>query len=36
LEEFEGQRFKRIDHLKYLIDQGILGTDLRYRVGSGG
>lgn len=35
LEEFEGQRFKRINHLKYLIDQGILGTDLRHRVGSG-
>lgn len=36
LAEFEGQRFKRIDHLKYLIDQGILGSDLRHRTALSG
>jgi nucleoside-diphosphate-sugar epimerase len=30
LEEFEGPRYKRIDHIKSLIDQGDLQPDLRW------
>lgn len=30
LEDFEGQRFKRIAHVKHLIDSGKLGKDLRW------
>ncbi len=30
-EEFEGPRFKRIDHIKMLLDKGILDEDLRVR-----
>ncbi|MDH3195122.1 MAG: SDR family oxidoreductase [Hyphomicrobiales bacterium] len=29
--EFENERFSRIQHLKFLIGNGILGEDLRYR-----
>ena len=29
LEEFEGERYQRLAHLKHLIDQGRLGADLR-------
>lgn len=31
LEEFEGPRYKRIDHIKQLIDRGRLEADLRWR-----
>lgn len=30
LEEFEGQRYKRIDHIKHLISSGLLNPDLRW------
>jgi len=30
LEEFEGPKFKRIDHVKQLIDRGMLDTELRW------
>lgn len=29
--EFENERFSRIQHLKFLIGKGVLGEDLRYR-----
>lgn len=32
LEDFEGPRYKRIDHIKLLISQGLLDEDLRWRV----
>lgn len=32
LEEFEGQRFKRIDHIQYLLKTGALTSSLRWRV----
>lgn len=32
LEEFEGPRFKRIDHIKQLIDEGRLTTDLHWKI----
>jgi nucleoside-diphosphate-sugar epimerase len=37
LEDFEGERFKRITHIKHLIADGILDTDLRHvkRVADG-
>jgi nucleoside-diphosphate-sugar epimerase len=31
LDEFEGSRFKRIDHIKQLIHDGLLGSDLRWK-----
>jgi len=31
LDDFEGPRFKRIDHVRELIDNGHLDTDLRWR-----
>jgi hypothetical protein len=31
LEEFEGSRFRRILHIKYLIDAGRLDRSLRWR-----
>lgn len=34
LEEFEGTRYQRLAHLKSLIEGGIIGDDLRHRVGS--
>jgi nucleoside-diphosphate-sugar epimerase len=34
LEEFEGQKFKRIDHIKHLIDAGALDGKLRWRDAS--
>ena len=34
LEEFEGPRYKRIDHLKGLLETGQLDTTLRWRVPS--
>ena len=33
LEEFEGVRYKRIDHIRHLIASGLLGADLRWRKG---
>ena len=30
LDEFEGERFKRIAHIKHLIDAGELDTKLRW------
>lgn len=30
LEDFEGQRFQRIAHVKHLVDQGLLDTSLRW------
>jgi nucleoside-diphosphate-sugar epimerase len=30
-EEFEGPRYARVEHLKVLLEQGILGSDLRRR-----
>lgn len=35
LDEFEGPKYKRIAHVKQLIDDGILGTDLRWTAGPG-
>ncbi|GIK75328.1 MAG: UDP-glucose 4-epimerase [Chloroflexota bacterium] len=32
LEEFEGPKYKRIDHIKQLIGDGVLDADLRWRV----
>ena len=31
LDDFEGPRFKRIDHIKSLLNDGRLLTDLRWR-----
>jgi nucleoside-diphosphate-sugar epimerase len=31
LEEFEGPAFRRVDHIRQLIDEGVLHTDLRHR-----
>ncbi len=31
LEEFEGERYQRIGHIQSLIDNGVLGGDLRHR-----
>jgi len=31
LDDFEGPRFKRVDHIKMLLSTGELGTDLRWR-----
>ena len=33
LDEFEGVRYKRIDHIRHLISSGLLDTDLRWRKG---
>jgi nucleoside-diphosphate-sugar epimerase len=30
-EDFEGERFKRIDHIKHLMDADVLRSDLRWR-----
>jgi hypothetical protein len=30
LEEFEGKRYKRIDHVRMLIAEGFLDNDLRH------
>jgi nucleoside-diphosphate-sugar epimerase len=32
LEDFEGQRYKRIDHIKQLLGNGLLDTSLRWRT----
>lgn len=32
LEDFEGRRFKRIDHVRYLMETGVLDASLRWRV----
>lgn len=32
LEDFEGKRFKRIDHIRHLIETGALTASLRWRV----
>lgn len=32
LEDFEGERFKRVDHIKMLLETGELGPDLRWRT----
>jgi len=34
LEDFEGPKFKRIDHIKMLMSSGRLGTDLRWKTTS--
>jgi len=31
LADFEGQKFKRIAHVKHLVESGALGTDLRWK-----
>jgi hypothetical protein len=31
LEDFEGARYKRIDHIKHLIQRNLLGKSLRWR-----
>jgi hypothetical protein len=31
LEEFEGPKFKRIAHVKHLIETGLLDNDLRWK-----
>jgi nucleoside-diphosphate-sugar epimerase len=31
LSEFEGAKYRRVDHIKMLIDQGLLGSDLRWK-----
>jgi nucleoside-diphosphate-sugar epimerase len=33
LDEFEGPRYRRVDHIKQLIEQGRLGPDLRWTPG---
>jgi nucleoside-diphosphate-sugar epimerase len=33
LEEFEGPRYKRVAHIKLLLEQGILNEDLRHAAG---
>jgi hypothetical protein len=30
LDDFEGPKFKRIDHIKMLMGKGLLGPDLRW------
>jgi nucleoside-diphosphate-sugar epimerase len=35
LEEFEGERFMRIAHVKKLVDDGLLDGDLRWRDSAG-
>jgi chromosome segregation and condensation protein ScpB len=35
LEEFEGERFMRIAHVKKLVHDGLLDQDLRWRAGPG-
>jgi nucleoside-diphosphate-sugar epimerase len=35
LEEFEGERFMRIAHVKKLVHEGLLDQDLRWRAGPG-
>jgi len=32
LEEFEGTKYKRVSHLRKLMEDGIVGSDLRYRA----
>ncbi|HZW04535.1 MAG TPA: SDR family oxidoreductase [Anaerolineaceae bacterium] len=32
VDDFEGPRFKRIDHIKKLLAEGALGSDLRWRL----
>ncbi len=32
LEDFEGPRYKRLAHIKMLLDSGLLGPDLRFRA----
>jgi len=32
LEEFEGPRYKRIDHIRMLIDEGVIDDNLRFRA----
>jgi nucleoside-diphosphate-sugar epimerase len=32
LEDFEGKRFKRIDHIRYLMQTGVLTASLRWRT----
>ena len=34
LEEFEGERFMRIAHVKKLVEEGLLDEDLRWRAGA--
>ncbi|MHC4788782.1 MAG: NAD-dependent epimerase/dehydratase family protein [Planctomycetota bacterium] len=34
LEEFEGPRFRRVKHIRKLIEDGIVGADLHYRQGT--
>jgi nucleoside-diphosphate-sugar epimerase len=34
LEEFEGPRYQRIGHIKKLMAEGIIGTDLRHKAAS--
>ena len=36
LEEFEGERYKRIAHVKQLVANGLLDDELRWRAGAGG
>ena len=35
LEEFEGPRYQRISHIKKLLSEGVLGSDLRHAVAPG-
>jgi hypothetical protein len=35
LEDFEGPRYKRIDHIKLLLSSGRLGADLRWKTNGG-
>lgn len=34
LDEFEGQRYRRIDQIKALMSEGLLGEDLRFKEGA--
>lgn len=34
VEEFEGPRYRRVDHLKYLLEQGYIDVTLRWRAAS--
>ncbi|MBW2514729.1 MAG: SDR family oxidoreductase [Deltaproteobacteria bacterium] len=31
LEDFEGPKYKRVDHIRQLIEKGLLGSDLRWK-----
>jgi hypothetical protein len=32
IEDVEGIRYNRIDHIKHLLAEGVIGNDLRFRT----